>query len=1063
MKRRNDWSSRVVPARASRAAVPPMKVMFKIVLVLAGLLSLTAPVEAGAGPGQPASPTNATTISDGVFDPSGGETPGANTGGFGRGRGERGAVRATPPPRPNPLPPFYDPKLALDKRVDDLVGRLSLEEKVSLMGMNSPAIPRLGIASYRWWNEALHGVANGTATVFPNPSGLAAAWDVKLHHEMATVIGQEGRAKNVGQGTGLDFWAPNLNIMRDPRWGRAQETYGEDPYLSGRLAVAFVTGMQGDHPFYFQGISTPKHFAVHSGPEPERHRMNMVVTDQDLYTTYLPQFEAAVREGHCFSIMSAYSALNGVPDSGNKRLLTDILRDQWGFKGYVVSDVDAVADIYRSQAQFYVSSGVAASALAILAGNDLCSGSTYAGGDGGAQGGTVQPGPSSVARAVMRGLLTEKDVDISLRRVLEARFRMGQFDPPGYEGNPYNKITADMIDTDVNDAVARKMADECMVLLKNVNHTLPLKTSIGTVAVLGPNANAPQMQNGNYSGRPSAKHQVSILDGIRQAIGADHVVTTTNLRVPIAGNVALSEPVKTDYLFTDASKNKHGLTGSFAGNEADLAQSTRTQLFETATIAYKRSDATDPTLVVKLTGVLVAPITGDYQLGAKGRDAFRILVDGKVLLDEMQGGPLRTAGAAISLEKDKAYNVVVEFSHTPTSGERATGQVVAIGAPEGPANAPPKVAASERAPVYVYNPGGRGGRGGRGGQAFGATTENPGVTATRAADADSEPLFQLAWTKPTEDGLPANTAGQSLYGEAVDLAKKADAVVLVMGLDSTQEGEEFDRATIALPGVQDGLIRAVMRAAGSKPVVLVNCSGSCVALNWAGENVPAIIQAWYPGQRGDAVADVLFGKYNPAGRLPATFYKSDADLPALTDYSMATRTYRYFTGPVLYPFGHGLSYSTFAYSGLTAPSRLSTGDDVKVSVNVKNTSSVDGDEVVQCYLNRDLPPNDPKPLPDVWQRTEEQATQIATPRKALVGFARVPLKAGESKRVTFTITTHQLSLVVGKNDKREVRPGNLQIQVGGSSAIVPGTVTQTIALTGSPFTPAYRFIEPVVK
>jgi beta-glucosidase len=1039
--------------------------MFKSALLLAAALSLTAIAEAAGAPGQSAPSPNSAANPDGAFDPAAGEMPGANPAGIGRGRGGRGAMRVAPP-RPDPLPPFYDPKLPLEKRLDDLVGRLSLEEKVSLMGMDSAAIPRLGIASYRWWNEALHGVANGTATVFPNPTGLAAAWDVNLHRLMAAAIGQEGRARHAGQGTGLDFWAPNINLLRDPRWGRAQETYGEDPYLSGRLAVAFVTGMQGDDPFYFQAISTPKHFAVHSGPEPERHRMNMVVSDQDLYTTYLPQFEAAVREGHCFSIMSAYSALNGVPDSGNKRLLTGILRNQWGFKGYVVSDVDAVADIYRSLAHFYLSSGVTASALAILAGNDLCSGTTYSGGDGGSQGGAIQPGPSSVARAITRGLLTEKEVDVSLRRILEARMRMGEFDPPGYEANPYNKITADMIDTDETSALARKVADECMVLLKNANHTLPLKTNLGAVAVLGPNANAPQMQNGNYSGRPSAQHQVSILDGIRQAIGADHVITTTNLRLPIAGNMALAEPIKSDYLFTDVSKSKHGLTVAYAANEAGLAQPARTDVSETGTI--KRPDAADgmaydPTLAVKMTGVLSPPMTGEYQLGAKGRDAFRISIDGKVVLDEMQGGPLRTASAALSLEKDKTYNVLVEFSHAPASGERATVQVVATGKPEGPVSAPPRVAQGERAPVFVYNPGGRGGRGGRGGQAYGSTPEIPGVTAAPSADPNADPLFQIAWTKPTEEGLPANTAGQSLYGEAVDLAWKADAVVLVVGLDGSQEGEEFDRATIELPAVQDGLIRAVIRAAGHKPVVVVNCSGSPVALNWASDNVPAIIQAWYPGQRGDAVADVLFGKYNPAGRLPMTFYKSNADLPALTDYSMAARTYRYFTKPVLYPFGHGLSYSTFAYSGLSAPARSATGDDLKVSANVKNTSAVDGDEVVQCYLNRDLPPTDPKTLPEVWQRTDEQATLIATPRKALVGFARVPLKAGESKKVTFTITTQQLSLVVGKDGQREVRPGNLQIQVGGSSANAPGTLTRPITLTGSPLAPNYHFVPPVIN
>ncbi|MGA2557878.1 MAG: glycoside hydrolase family 3 N-terminal domain-containing protein, partial [Verrucomicrobiota bacterium] len=710
--------------------------MFKTALVLAALLSLTAMVEGAdaagaAAPGQSAPSLNSAANPDGAFAPAAaGETPGANPPGVGRGRGGRGAMRVAPPPRPNPLPPFYDPKLPLQKRVDDLVGRLSLEEKVSLMGMDSAAIPRLGIASYRWWNEALHGVANGTATVFPNPTGLAAAWDVNLHHQMAAAIGQEGRARHAAQGTGLDFWAPNINLLRDPRWGRAQETYGEDPYLSGRLAVAFVTGMQGDDPFYFQAISTPKHFAVHSGPEPERHRMNMVVTDQDLYTTYLPQFEAAIREGHAFSIMSAYSALNGIPDPGNKRLLTDILRDQWGFKGYVVSDVDAVADIYRAQAHFYLASGVTASALAILAGNDLNSGSTYAGGNGGAQGGAIQPGPSSVARAVSRGLISEQDVDACLRRIMEARLRLGEFDPPGYEGNPYNKITADMIDTDENSALARKVADEAMVLLKNANGALPLKTSIGTVAVLGPNANALQMQNGNYSGRPSAQHQVSILDGIRQALGADHVITTTNLRVPIAGHLALAEPVKADCLFLDASKSQHGLTVAYAASEAGLAQPTRTEISETGTIM--RPDAVggmayDPTLAAKMTGVLVPPLTGEYQLGAKGRDAFRISIDGKVLLDEMQGGTLRTASAAISLEKDKICNVLVEFSHSRATSERETGQIVTAATPEGPATAPPSVATGERAPAFVYSPGGRGGRGGRGGQAFGSTLEIPGL------------------------------------------------------------------------------------------------------------------------------------------------------------------------------------------------------------------------------------------------------------------------------------------------------------------------------------------------
>ncbi len=386
-----------------------------------------------------------------------------------------------------------------------------------------------------------------------------------------------------------------------------------------------------------------------------------------------------------------------------------------------------------------------------------------------------------------------------------------------------------------------------------------------------------------------------------------------------------------------------------------------------------------------MTGVLVPPATGEYQLGARGRDAFRLSIDGNVVIDEMQGGAMRTAGSAIHLEKDKAYKFVVEFSHSPATtggggrggrGGRGFGGAGAVFAPDGG--------------------GGGFGRGGRGGGgSFGATPEAPGITAASSADPNTDPLFQLAWTKPAADGSPANTAGQSLYGEAIDLARKSDAVVLVVGIDGSQEGEGRDRSAIELPAVQEGLIKAVTAAAGKKPVVVVDCSGSAIALNWANEHVPAIVQAWYPGQRGDAVADVIFGKFNPAGRLPVTFYKSTADLPAFTNYNMVDRTYRYFTKPVLYPFGHGLSYSTFKYSKLTAPGRASTSDDVKVSVNVKNTSRLDGEEVVQCYVNRDVPAIDPGKLPDAAKMTDEQATLAATPRKS---SGRLRTRAAESGR-----------------------------------------------------------------
>ncbi len=988
----------------------------------------------------------------------------------------------TPPSRPDPLPAFYDPKLPVQKRVEDLVSHLNLEEKVALMQMASPSIPRLGIPPLHWWTEALHGMTHDTATVFPQAIGLAATWDADLHLKVATAISTEGRAKNFeyrannvfNAMTGLDFWSPNINIFRDPRWGRGQETYGEDPYLSGRFAIAFVKGIQGDDPVYFRAIATPKHFAVHSGPESIREQFNAIVTDQDLYTTYLPQFEASVREGHAYSVMSAYSALNGVPDSGNKRLLTDILRTQWGFNGYVVSDVDSVSDIYLPNRHAYVPSAVEASALAVKSGNELNSGTTYGrqrgapsnsplspgrGGIGGATEDAQRGTPSNLALAVQRGLITEKEVDTALGRLMEARIRTGEFDPPGYKGNPYNTITTNMYNTEEHHALALKAARESIVLLKNANHTLPLKSDIGTVAVIGPNADAFNMQLGNYNGHPTPQHAISILEGIRKTVGEAHVITTTNLRVPLTGNIALAELVKSDFLFTDASKTKHGLTVIYSTNANDLAQSARTEVSETGALKMPESATGivfEPAMAAKMTGVLVPPGTGEYQLGAKGRDAFRLSIDGKVIVDEMQGGALRTAGSSVHLEKDKSYNVLVEFAHSSATGGRGGRGFGGRG----------RGGAPGAGTVFAPDGGGRGGgfgRGRGGGGLFGATPEAPGVTATPAVDPNTDPLFQIAWTKPADDGSLANTAGQPLYGEAADLAKKADAVVLVVGIDGSQEGEGRDRSSIELPAVQEGLIRAVTKAAGSKPVVVVNCSGSAIALNWANENVPAIIQVWYPGQRGDALADVLFGKFNPGGRLPITFYKSTSDLPAFTNYSMVERTYRYFTKPVLYPFGHGLSYSKFEYSAFKAPARAGTGDDVKVSINVKNTSGIDGDEVVQCYVNRDLPPIDSTKLPEASKMTDEQATLAATPRKTLVGFARVPLKAGESKNVTFTITPHQLSLVVGKDGKREVRPGKLQIQVGGSSDIAPGTLVQALTLEGSPRSPQYHFVAPTIK
>ena len=622
-----------------------------------------------------------------------------------------------------------------------------------------------------------------------------------------------------------------------------------------------------------------------------------------------------------------------------------------------------------------------------------------------------------------------------------------------------------MYNTPEHHELALKAALKTMVLLKNEKNTLPLKTDIGTIAVLGPNADSINMQYGNYNGEATEEHQVTILDGIKKAVGEDKVITP-NQRISLTGTLPLTEFVKAEYLFTDASKSKNGLTVSYAANSEGLSQPTKTEVSENGALMTPGSDSGvsfEPSMAVKMTGVLVPPITGEYQLGAKGRDGFRLSIDGKVVVDEMQGGALRTAGNLVHLEKGKSYSVLVEFTHSAsTSGGGARGGRGMGGGRGG-------FSGTARGMVAGGMMGGgrggfgRGGFGRGGGGVFGTTTDAPGITAAASENPNNDPLFQIAWTIPTEDGFPANTSGQSLYAEATELVKKADAVILVVGIDGSQEGEQRDKSAIELPAIQDGLVRAATIAAGDKPVIVVNCSGSAIAFNWAKENAPAIIQAWYPGQRGDAVADVVFGKYNPGGKLPVTFYRATSDLPEFTDYRMFNRTYRYDTKPVLYPFGYGLSYSTFEYSNLKAPEKSATSDDIKISFDVKNTSKVDGEEVVQCYINRDLPEVDPANVPAPDKMSDEQATQLATPRKTLVGFARVPLKAGENKNVTFTVTTQQLSLVVGKNGKREVRPENLQIQVGGNSVISEGILTQKLTLEGQPVAPKYNFVAPVIK
>ena len=716
-----------------------------------------------------------------------------------------GAAAQTAPRTPE----YLDVRLPFAVRADDLVAHMTLPEKISQMMDEAAAIPRLGVPAYGWWNEALHGVArNGLATSFPQAIGMAATWDTALVYEEGRVISNEARGKyndaiahaRHARYAGLTFWSPNINIFRDPRWGRGQETYGEDPFLTGRIAVQFIRGVQGNDPKYLQAVSTVKHYAVHSGPEPGRHTFNAVVSPRDLRETYLPQFRAGIEEGGAYSLMCAYNAVYGHAACGSDFLLDSILRRQWHFPGYTVSDCDAVDDIYRTHK--LASSAAAASAQAVKAGTDLDCGDTYA----------------ALAAAVDSGFITEAQIDTSLDRLFLARMRLGMFDPP--DSVPWSRMGLADVNTPASQALALRAARESMVLLKNDRHTLPLSKTLGTIAVIGPNANAPAVLLGNYNGSPA--DSVTPLRGIRDALP------------------------HTQVLYAEGS--------------------------------------------------------------------------------------------------------------------------------------------------------------------------------------------------PLADGFPARQAtnADSLLSEALDTAARADAVVLVLGLTSHMEGEEMrlhidgfnggDRTTLVLPAPQEQLMERIV--ALGKPTVLVLLNGSALAVNWANDHVPAILEAWYPGQAGGtAIAETLFGDTDPGGRLPVTFYHSVNDLPPFDDYAMAGRTYRFINGVPLYPFGYGLSYTTFAYSNLRTSAESFGGDDtLTVRVDVKNTGGRAGDDVVQLYV---------KHLGSAVPRASED----------LRGFARVSLQPGETRTVEMRLPASSIAYWNADRQTWIVEEEPIELDVGSSSADIE--LTKRVQMTGA--------------
>lgn len=839
--------------------------------------------------------------------------------------------------------PMWNTALPTEQRVNDLVSRLTLEEKVAQMLNAAPAVDRLGIPAYDWWNEVLHGVARTPfkVTSYPQAIGMAATWDTNSLYRMADYSALEGRAihnKAIEQGRtkerylGLTYWTPNINIFRDPRWGRGQETYGEDPFLTAMLAKAFVRGLQGEDPKYLKAAACAKHFAVHSGPEPSRHSDNFNPSAYDLWDTYLPAFKELIVNAHVAGVMCAYNAINTQPCCANDLLMNDILRNQWKFTGYVTSDCWAVDDFFRYHKTH--KDAMTAAADAVLHGTDVeCGATVY----------------KTLTEAVKSGLIKEEQLDISLKRLFTIRYRLGMFDPPSMV--KYAQTPSSVLESPLHKAHALKMAQQSIVLLKNENKTLPLKKTIRKIAVIGPNADNRIAVLGNYNGIPSKV--VTVLEGIREKLG-NNVTVVYEKAINFTNDTLLAySDLKKQYSwegqqgFKAEYFNNRELKGNpvFAKNENAVEHS-----WQRGDIVVDNMTATN--FSARYTTNFTANADGAVTFEVEADDGYKLIINGTAVIDAWSRNRWGAKTFKLQTKKDSVYNMVLEYW-------------------QGDDNA----AVSLRTGNFV----------------------------------------------------------RSDFSALVARIQDADVILFVGGISPQLEGEEMpvnvpgfnggDRTSILLPAVQTELMRS-LKATG-KPLVFVMMTGSAIAVPWEDENVPAIINAWYGGQSaGTAVADVLFGDYNPAGRLPVTFYKSDSDLPGFSDYSMAGRTYRYFTGEALYPFGYGLSYTTFKYDMLKAPASIAKGKKITLSVRVTNTGKINGEEVVQLYVS-------------------SQNKNIRSPLKALKGFQRITLKAGESKLVTFTLTPDDLS-VVSETGVLQQPKGKLMISIGGGQPGVRNKITSTI-------------------
>ena len=837
--------------------------------------------------------------------------------------------------------PWQNPQLPTADRVENLISMLTPEEKVGLMMNKSISVDRLGIPSYNWWSEACHGVRQGGYTVFPQPIGMAAAFSEKLVYDVFSAVSDEARANwnrtdhndpklfNVPMGVvyypgnpELTFWCPNVNIFRDPRWGRGQETCGEDPYMNAVLGVQTVLGMQGNDKHYYKTHACAKHYAVHSGPEPLRHSMNVEPTNRDLWETYLPAFKALVKKADVREVMCAYQRFEGKPCCTSDRLLIDILRNKWGYDAIVLTDCDAINNFYNRGQHETHKDPLSASVDAVMNGTDLECGKVF----------------MVLTEALQKGLIKEELLDEHLRKTLTGRFELGMFDPA--DMLPWAKLGPEVISSEAFNDLATQAARESMVLLENKGGVLPLSKTIKTLAVVGPNADDVNLLNGNYGGTPTEAHQHSLLAGIKAALPNTNIIYDKACE--------LDDEYSTIHHLPDFNGGK-GVKVEFWNNrelEGEPAKTEyHTEPFNFSTFGawgFAQGVSRD-SLSVRISGQYKATFTGEMKYTLMTDNGYVLKVNGEVVEDAKTAGRRRGFGfgrkpeyKSFPVEAGKTYDVEIEYRH------------------------------------------------------------GNGQFAMLRGDICERKLVD--------------------FTDLANKVKEADAIIIIGGISAQMEGEGGDKKDIELPKVQQMLVKA-MQATG-RPVIFVNCSGSAIAFGSVEGEYDALLQAWYAGQGGSkALAEVLFGDYNPGGKLPVTFYRSTADLPDFLDYSMKNRTYRYFTGLPQYAFGYGLSYTSFSLGNGKLSAKTAKADSAKpfcvVTVPVTNTGKCEGTETVQVYV---------KALDDP-----------GAPIKALKGFKKLSLKPGETQQAVISLDSEAFEYYNEAIDELSVKPGRYQILYGTSS------------------------------